>query len=66
LPARRYPRCETILCESHLRSAADNFTIRRMVHRGRIGKLDYEALAAFRYALRRFLRFSEEERGQPA
>jgi len=31
-----------------------------MVHRGRIGKLDYEALAAFRYALRRFLRFSEE------
>ena len=31
-----------------------------MVHRGRIGKLDYEALAAFRYALRRFLRLSEE------
>ena len=31
-----------------------------MVHRGRIGKLDYEALAAFRYALRRFLRFTEE------
>lgn len=31
-----------------------------MVHRRRIDKLDYEALAAFRYALRRFLRFSEE------
>ena len=31
-----------------------------MVQRGRIGKVDYEALAAFRYALRRFLRFSEE------
>src|SRR5262245_42609204 len=26
----------------------------------RISKLDYEALAAFRYALRRFLRFTEE------
>jgi DNA-binding MarR family transcriptional regulator len=26
----------------------------------RITKLDYEALAAFRYALRRFLRFTEE------
>src|SRR5919201_6359039 len=25
-----------------------------------IGKSDYEALAAFRYALRRFLRFSEQ------
>jgi DNA-binding MarR family transcriptional regulator len=28
--------------------------------RGRVRKSDYETLAAFRYALRRFLRFSEE------
>jgi DNA-binding MarR family transcriptional regulator len=28
--------------------------------RGRVRKADYETLAAFRYALRRFLRFSEE------
>src|SRR5262249_21454850 len=27
---------------------------------GRISKVDYEALAAFRYALRRFLRFTDE------
>jgi DNA-binding MarR family transcriptional regulator len=31
-----------------------------MAGRGRITKLDYEALAAFRHALRRFLRFTEE------
>jgi len=31
-----------------------------MTRKGRISKADYEALAAFRYALRRFLRFAEE------
>jgi DNA-binding MarR family transcriptional regulator len=31
-----------------------------MAPQGRISKADYEALAAFRYALRRFLRFTEE------
>jgi len=31
-----------------------------MVNEGRIHKRDYEALAAFRYALRRFLRFTAE------
>jgi DNA-binding MarR family transcriptional regulator len=31
-----------------------------MAYKRRITKIDYEALAAFRYALRRFLRFAEE------
>ncbi len=50
---RRFPRW--VSCDIHRRRC-----LPLMTNRGRIRKLDYEALAAFRYALRRFLRFSEE------